>query len=283
MSNVKNIKSIDISSATIIGTGLNILFSIIAAIVLLLGVSIIGGWNAFSGFITIACGLVFGTMIYCVFQIFAECYLYNILVKKLNPVSLTIKDNKYIEKVSVMSTAILGAVTSTIIMVIVYLASIFGIMMLSSGILQTLMYAGQFELAMTVYQLISIFSSPITAVVLILLMFISVFVAVAIGLYIFNFLTDKIGPIDVTLTQEGSMTSIDYVNPKNIAIITALISLIINVIFGIITAIGSGDFVIILINGVSGFISSFIGMALIVIFYNFLSKKLGTLKIELAE
>jgi hypothetical protein len=283
MSNVKNIKSIDLSSATIIGTALNVVFSIIAAIVLLIIMGILGGWNLLSGFITIACGLVFGTAIYCVFQVFAESYLYNILVKKLNPVSLTIKDNKYIEKVSVMPTAILSATISTIITIIVYLASIFGVTMLSNGILQTLLYAGQLEIAMTFYQFISIYSNPITAVVLILMIFISVFIAVAIGLWIYNYLAEKIGPIQVELSQEENMTSFDYVNPKNIAIITALISLVVNVIFGIITALITGNYLNILINGVSGFISGFILMALLAIFYNFLSKKVGTLKIELTD
>jgi hypothetical protein len=182
-----------------------------------------------------------------------------------------------------MPTAILSATISTIITVIVYLASIFGIIMLSSGILQTLLYAGQLEVAMTFYQFMSIYSNPITAIILILMVFISVFIATAISLWIYNILSEKIGPIQVKLSQEGNMTSFDYVNPKNIAIISALIGLIVNIIFGIITALISGNYLSIFINGVSGFISGFIVMALIAIFYNSLSKKVGTLKIELTD
>ena len=57
MSNLKTLKSIDVASATIIGTGVQVLFSIILAIILLIIVGIVSS-SSFVAFLSIASTII---------------------------------------------------------------------------------------------------------------------------------------------------------------------------------------------------------------------------------
>ncbi|WP_409200326.1 hypothetical protein [Methanobrevibacter sp. DSM 116169] len=281
MTDFKEIKEMDIISATKIGTGIQVAFGILFAVVLLIFGGIIGGMGVVSGLLSIACTIVFGSLIYYIFAMFTQSYLYNILIKYLTPISVKIKDNEILEEVSVMSTAIIAGLVTLILAILLYLASIFIIPMLFTSIIQTLMFSEQMALAFTLYQFLSYYTNPLIIIMILLVLYISVFIGTAISIYLYNVLSKKINPIKFKLSQEGDLTSIDYINPINLAIISGVISLIVNVIFGIILALITGEFVQIAVNGVTGFVSGIVTAALVAIFYNVLSKYLGTLKIKL--
>lgn len=282
MSDLKNLKSIDISSITIIGTGIQILFAIILSIILLIAVGIVSS-SSIGGIIYLVPTLIFGTLIFAVFRIFTESYLYNILVSKLNSIKFIIKDEKEITGISVLPTSILSAVIGTIFFLIVYLTSIFIVPLMLSSMIQTFMLSGQIQLAFMLYQIYRIISSPVIIIISIIGVFVITFLFTAIATYLYNLIANKTGGIIVELSKENGMTVLESIDPKAIAIIFAIISLVLNLIVGIVMAISTGVYSSIISSVVGGFITTFISSALVAIFYNFLAPKLGKLKVELVD
>ena len=282
MSDLKNLKSIDISSITIIGTGIQILFAIILSIILLIAVGIVSS-SSIGGIIYLVPTLIFGTLIFAVFRIFTESYLYNILVSKLNSIKFIIKHEKDITCLSVLPTSILSAVIGTIFFLIVYLTSIFIVPLMLSSMIQTFMLSGQIQLAFMLYQIYRIISSPVIIIISIIGVFVITFLFTAIATYLYNLIANKTGGIIVELSKENGMTVLESIDPKAIAIIFAIISLVLNLIVGIVMAISTGVYSSIISSVVGGFITTFISSALVAIFYNFLAPKLGKLKVELVD
>ena len=278
---MKNITNIDLASATTVYTGINFLFSILMAVVILIIAGIFGGLNFITGFLSIVSTLVFGTVVYSIFNGFAQAYIYNSLVKIFNPIAIEIKDNKIIEKISVIRTAIIVSLVSLIILVILYLATIFIIPMLLSALIQIFMFSGQLAIAMLLYQIFTYYSDPMIIILLLLVIFISAFLSTAVCCYLYNVISPKVKQIEVRLSTENGFISIDYINPINVGIIFAVISLIVNIVEGIVIGLVTTQYIQIAVNGVIGFIGSFIVIALLAIFYNFLVKYTGTLKFKL--
>ncbi|MCC7553266.1 MAG: hypothetical protein KO202_02060 [Methanobacteriaceae archaeon] len=283
MSDLKNIKEIELSSSTIIGSGIFKLFGVLFAIVILIIAGIYGGINAVTGFISIACTIIFGAIIFGVFNTFTQTYLYNFFSKKLSPISFNIKDNKTIERISALPAAIIISLISLIILVICFLASNFILQMLLTSIIQIMMFSGQSNLALLLYQYFNVFSNPLSIILVLIGSYITIFVTVAISATLYNELSSKILQIKVKLSSDGNYTSLDYVKPLNLAIISAIIALIVSIIFGMVIALYTGSFLIIAINGVIGFVFGFIITSLIAIFYNYLSKFVGPIKIKLTD
>ena len=78
---IKELKSIDLSSYTIISTGVATLISIVIAIIIV-GLFAVSVPNSFGVMIYIFPTIVFGTMISNIFVNFSTGYLYNVLSKK---------------------------------------------------------------------------------------------------------------------------------------------------------------------------------------------------------
>ena len=94
MSEFLNLKSIDISSITIIGTAINIIYAIIFTILFMVIGTISVGTTIIGSLLMLAPTIIFGTMILTIFQIFTRSYLYNILATKLENIKLKFVENK---------------------------------------------------------------------------------------------------------------------------------------------------------------------------------------------
>ena len=218
---------------------------------------------------------------YSIYHRFMEGYLYNLLTKKLNPITFELKDGKEITKISTVPTALIVAIISTIFTILLLAIGIFVIPLILSAIIQILMFSELTVLAYLLYQVSMILMQPSIIAMIIIGSFIVTFVFTLIATYIYNFIGSKGRGVIIDLSNNTTLNSIE---PVSLIIALTAISLIFNIILlAIITLISGGDTTQALINIISGLIIGVIGGGLISIFYNLLAPKLGELKVELID
>lgn len=281
MSNVKELKSIDLSSYTIIATGISVLFAILLSIILSILIVIVSP-ASIGVIIYIIPTIVVGAFILGIYNYFSQGLFYNFLASKLRNIYFEINDNEIV-KISTTETATLIATITVIQAIIIYLVSLFILPITLYATIQTLMFGGQQMLAYTLYQFMAIISQPMTIIMFIFGSFVITFVFVLIGTYIYNLLASKGKGIVVELSEENNLTVVDSIDMMKFAIVSAIISGLLSIITAIIMLISGGTVVTLISNVISGFVSGFIGAALVAIFYNFLAPKIGKLKIELID
>ena len=154
---------------------------------------------------------------------------------------------------------------------------------LVTSFIQTLMFTGQQALAYNLYQFLMILSQPTTILMIIFGTFIITFVFTLLATYIYNILAKSGRGIVVELSDENNLTVLESINTLKFAIAFAVVSGVLNIILAIIMMISGGQPTAALGNIIGGFISGFVLGALISIFYNVLSPKLGKLKLELID
>ena len=283
MSDIKEIKSIDLPSFTIIGTGIAVLFSILSSIIITVLVGIYSV-ESLGVILYIIPTIIIGTLIFSIYNNFFEGYLYNILAKRINPINFILKDEKEIVKVTTTETSIMVAIILTVQTILIYLVSIFILPLLLNGVIQTLMFSGQQTLAYSLYQFLLIINQPVTVAMVIFGTFIISFVFVLLGTYIYNIIANAGRGIILNLSKENDMTIVESVDMLKFAIAFAIVGGILSLILTLISLVSGGAEITTAIgNIVGGFIGSFIEGALIAVFYNFLAPKLGKLKIELID
>lgn len=281
MSDVKILKSVDITSYTTIITGIEVIFSIIASILLIIAIGILSSESI--GIVAyLIPTIIAGTIICSIYHRFAEGYLYNWLTKRMNPITFDLEDGE-ITKISTVSTALIVAIITTILAILLCAVSIFIVPLLLTAIVQTLMFSGQTIMAYALYQFSMIIMQPSVIAMIIIGSFIVTFVFTLIATYIYNFLGSKGRGVVVDLSDDNNMTSLNSIKPTTLIIVTAVISLVFNIILAIITLVSGGDASQALSDIVGGLVSGIIGGGLVAIFYNFLAPKLGKLKIELID
>ena len=281
MSNVKELKSIDLSSYTIITTGISVLFSIISSIAITVGIGIISPENIGISIYLIST-IIVGTFMCTIYNSFSQGLFYNLLTKKLKTVKIEL-NGKEIVKISNSETATVVALIATIQVLLIYLVSVFILPLVLNATIQTLMFAGQQALAYTIYQFLMLLNQPITIVLFIFGTFVITFVFTLIGTYLYNFLASKGRAIEVDLSKENEMTAIDSIDMMKFAIAICIIGGVLSLILAIILIISGGNAMTLLGNVVSTLISGFVSAALVAIFYNFLAPKIGKLKLELID
>ena len=282
MSNVKELKSIDLASFTIVTTAIAVLFSIISSIVIVIAIGLASP-QALSVSAYIVSTIIVGTFMYTIYNSFCEGYLFNILSKKVRTIKLAFKDEKELTKISTTETAMVISMILTIQVIILYLASVLILPLLLSTVMQTLMYSGQDMLAYSLYQLILLVSQPTTIAMIILGTFIISFVYVLLGSYIYNIIASKGRGAVFNLSKEDNMTVIESVDVMKLAIVSAVIGGVLNLILAIIVLTSGASITATLTNIIGGFISAFVNGALIAIFYNFVAPKFGKIKLELID
>lgn len=146
MSDVKELKSIELSSFTTMNTGIAVLFSIISAILLSI-VIVATNTNAASVVIYLIPTVIVGTFMYSIYNSFCQGLIYNVLAKRLKTIAVIIKDGKEIVKISTTETATMTGIILTIQFILIYLVSVFILPLLLTSVIQTLMYTGQSTLA----------------------------------------------------------------------------------------------------------------------------------------
>ena len=282
MSDVKNLTSIDITSYTTIGTGIEVLFSVLVSILLLIGIGIFSP-NNIGSLAYFVPAIIAGTIMCSIYNRFAEGYLYNWLTKRMNPISIELDDEKEITKISTVPTALIVAIISTILALLFYALAILFIPLIATSMIQTLMFSGQTAMAFALYQGAMMITQPSIIALVIVGVFIISFVFTLIATYIYNFLGSKGKGVIVDLSKDDGMTSLNSVNPLSLIIVLTVIGLIFNIILAIITLISGGNAYTALGNIIGGLISGVVGGGLLALFYNFLAPKLGKLKIELID
>ena len=281
MVSVKELKSIDLSSYTIILTGIAVLFSVIAAILTTIGIGILMPGNLASSIYLIPT-IIVGAFICTIYNSFSEGLFYNLLVKKLNSIKFSFNDKELV-KISTTETATIIAIITTIQIILIYLVSSFVLPIILNATVQTLMFAGQQGVAYTFYQLLVLYNQPATIALIIFGTFILTFVFVLIGTYIYNILGTNGKGATISLSKENEWTLIDSIEPIKLAIAFAIISGVLNIIIALIMIILGNGASNAIGNIIGGFIGGFIEAALFAIFYNYLAPKLGKLKLELID
>lgn len=282
MSDIKELKSIELSSYTTMVTGITVLFSIITAILISIGIAAL--MPSGSGVIIyLIPTIIVGVFMYTIYNSFSQGLFYNLLAKKLKTIAVIIEDGKEIAKISTTETATMIALISTIQFILLYLVSVLVLPLLFTSVIQTLMFTGQATLAYGIYQLLAILSQPTTILMLIFGTFIITFVFVLIGAYIYNILAKKGRGVILNLGNEGGLTAIESIEPLKLAIAFAIICGILSLIVGIISVISGGSIANLIGNVLGGFVGGFIEFYLIAIFYNFLAPKIGKIKLELID
>ncbi len=281
MSSLKELRSVDLASYTIITTAIAVLFSIISSIVMVIGIGITSP-STIGISIYLISTIVVGTLMFTTYNSFCQGYLYNLLAKKLNAVKIAFEGEEIV-KVSTTETAIIISMILTIQVILLYLVSVFIFPLLLNSIIQTLMYSGQELIAYSLYQFLVLLSQPTTIAMMIFGTFIISFVFILLGCYIYNILANAGRGAVVNLSKEDNMTAIDSVDVLKLAIVFAVVSGVLNLILAIVTLVSGGNITTIIANIVGGFIGAFISGALTAIFYNFLAPKLGKLKLELID
>ena len=146
MSDVKILKSIDITSYTIMGTGIGVLFSVLFSIILLIAIGILNAQSI--GVVAyIIPTIIVGTIMCSIYNRFAEGYLYNWLTKRMNPITFELNNEKEITKISTVPTALIASIITTILVILLCAITIFIAPIIISAIVQTLMFSGQTVMA----------------------------------------------------------------------------------------------------------------------------------------
>lgn len=280
MVSVKELKSIDLPSYTIVSTVLSVLFSLILVIAVGIGILILAP-SAGEIVIYLIPTLVVGTFMIGIYRYFSEGLFYNLLATKLRNIKVELNGGE-VTKISPTETATIIATIALIQAVLIYLVSVLLLPLFMSSIVQTMLIYNQ-QLAYALYQMLLLLSQPATIIMFIFGTFVIVFVFVLIGVYIYNILASKGRAIELELSEENGLTAIDSIDMMKFAIVMAVISAVLSLIIGIIGLISGGNVVNLITNVISSLISGFVASALIAIFYNFLAPKIGKLKIELID
>lgn len=278
----KKLKSIELTSFTIMGTGINTLFSIISALILIIATTALIP-NSFSVMIYVLPTIVFGTIIISIFHYFATGYLYNILSKKLKTVTFDIEEDGRISKISALPTALMMAIISLIMFLVIYLSISLILPILLSSMIQILMFTGQTPVAYILYQAYVLLSNPMIMGIVVIGLFVLTFISTLIISYIYNILGGSDRGAVVELSNDSDYTVLESINPMQLAIVIAAISLIINIVYAIISIINGAAPLTALTSIFAGLIGGFIDAYLFALFYNFLAPKLGKLKVELED
>jgi len=181
--------------------------------------------------------------------------------------------------ISVLSLSLIVAVISLIVSIIIY--PIIFLVLSFVTILYSLIQAISLQGFSWLVYPVSLAFTP----VFILYSFVIGLVFTGIGAFIFNNISPKIGGLKVLFVEEGNMTAIKYINPKNAGIIAGIISLVFGLIYGVIFSIISvslpANIILIVSLTIGGLIGGFIYGAISAHLYNFFSRKFSPLKIEL--
>lgn len=276
---LKELKSIDVASYTTILTGISLLISVILSVIMIgiFAVSVPGSIGIMTYIIPT---IVFGTLIWAVFLLFSQATLYNALSKKVGAIKFDINGN-YIKSISSKETTILATVITIILNIVIYLSVSFITPMILSSMLTVLMYSGQNEVAMAVYQLMITISNPMTIILGFVFILIATLILTLLSTYIYNFLGDSERGINVELSSDGKFTVVDSVDSVSFAVAISAISLIINIILGVIMIVNGNPLLYTTVNVLTGFIGTFVACVLVAVFYNYLSPRIGKIKVEL--
>ncbi len=304
MVDVKEIKSIDLVSFTMMSSSVNAILALIGAIILLIF------FGAFAAFIPMA-GLVFASLgismiiLYPILTFLVEitisfvtALIYNMLVPRLGGVKLGIEGNE-VHSVPVMPFALILSVVEAIwafIFGLVLAAILVPLTTLTSTLIPLIASITANATNMTPATLPTGSAVGTVGVVLALLLIIGLPIAVfifgfighALAAIFYNFIIPRVGGVKLLFTPAGALHEISSIPVVAASLAIASVALIFGLIRGIlqlITMAASGDavggIVALIASIIVYFIGAFIMVALITIIYNFLAPRIGGVQLGL--
>jgi hypothetical protein len=273
MTDLKNLKSIDLSSITTVGTAINFIWGIICSIIIIISISIS---SVSIGTFVLGLAILFAILIISIPYYFGGAYLYNFFINRLKDISLEITEEGELRKISIIPLAIMVTLITLIFQLIIF-PIIYLIVGVSLPLLQVFAMQGLYEPISILLQL----TNPIQIIYSI----IASFIATAIGTFVYNVLVSKIGGIKLELKEaHGNLTQIDSINPISVGLIIGIICLVLSVIFSLIltsTALNVNSLIYAVVLIVLGFVFGLLSGIVTSIFYNFVVKYVGPLKVRL--
>ena len=304
MVDVKEIKSIDLVSFTMMSSSVNAILALIGAIILLIF------FGAFAAFIPVA-GLVFAslgismiilypilTFFVVITMSFVTALIYNKLVPRLGGVKLGLEGNE-VSSVPVVPFALILSVVEAIwafIFGLVLAAILVPLTTLTSTLIPLIANMTANATNMTPATLPTDSAVGTGGVVLALVLIIGLPIAVfifgfighALAAIFYNLIIPRVGGVKLLFTPAGALHEISSIPVVAASLAIASVALIFGLIRGILQLIAmaaSGDAVggiVALIASIIGyFIGTFIMVALVTIIYNFLAPRIGGVQLGL--
>ncbi|WP_054835197.1 hypothetical protein [Methanobrevibacter arboriphilus] len=273
-----NLKYIDLSSITIVGSLIFFIWGgIIVGLLLFIYFAINGNFDTLSLLIpfTIAfISLVGGGIVYY----FIGTFIYNIFSKKIFNASFEIS-NGNIKRISILPISIIITLINIIFVILFYP----GLKLVLEVILIDLYSFISFTPPMIslIGQTIDIITNPIIILIFIVL----TFILTVLGEFIYDLVSKKTGGVEIKLENNNNgLNKINYFKPSSVGLNLAIsliipytiINLIISFLFFPVSYI---NFIWVIIGG--GFIGIFIIMSISTIFYNLIANKLNPILVEL--
>lgn len=280
----RNLVSINESSITGIGAVVATILSLIGFLVfsIAIGLPIL----SLSG-ISLILAFVFLSLILGIAHYFGASYLYNYLIKKLKDVTVEITEDGNVNKVSVVSFALIVAIIQAIIVFVFTPVFIQFTSLMAQLLFQTLLLSGAAEQAQSLFIIVSILINPQNIVLFPIITFIGTFISLAIGTSVYNLISPKIGGLKLALSEYSHSTQIDSISPLSTSLIFSIIGVVAGLIISIILAIfmivngGEVPVQIILVLIVGSFIGTFISVIIASGLYNSLSPSIGKIRVKL--
>ncbi|BBL61150.1 hypothetical protein MARBORIA2_13450 [Methanobrevibacter arboriphilus] len=269
-----NLKYIDLSSITIVGSLIFFIWGIIVGLLLFIYFAINGNFDTLSLLIpfTIAFISLVGGIVYY----FIGTFIYNIFSKKIFNASFEIS-NGNIKRISILPISIIITLINIIFVILFYP----GLKLVLEVILIDLYSFISFTpMISLIGQTIDIITNPIIILIFIVL----TFILTVLGEFIYDLVSKKTGGVEIKLENNNNgLNKINYFKPSSVGLNLAIsliipytiINLIISFLFFPVSYI---NFIWVIIGG---FIGIFIIMSISTIFYNLIANKLNPILVEL--
>lgn len=270
-----NLKYIDLSSITIVGSLIFFIWGIIVGLLLFIYFAINGNFDTLSLLIpfTIAFISLVGGIVYY----FIGTFIYNIFSKKIFNVSFEIS-NGNIKRISILPISIIITLINIIFVILFYP----GLKLVLEVILIDLYSFISFTpMISLIGQTIDIITNPIIILIFIVL----TFILTVLEEFIYDLVSKKTGGVEIKLENNNNngINKINYFKPSSVGLNLAIsliipyttINLIISFLFFPVSYI---NFIWVIIGG---FIGIFIIMSISTIFYNLIANKLNPILVEL--
>ena len=269
-----NLKYIDLSSITIVGSLIFFIWGIIVGLLLFIYFAINGNFDTLSLLIpfTIAFISLVGGIVYY----FIGTFIYNIFSKKIFNASFEIS-NGNIKRISILPISIIITLINIIFVILFYP----GLKLVLEVILIDLYSFISFTpMISLIGQTIDIITNPIIILIFIVL----TFILTVLGEFIYDLVSKKTGGVEIKLENNNNgLNKINYFKPSSVGLNLAIsliipytiINLIISFLFFPVSYI---NFIWVILGG---FIGIFIIMSISTIFYNLIANKLNPILVEL--
>ena len=269
-----NLKYIDLSSITIVGSLIFFIWGIIVGLLLFIYFAINGNFDTLS--LLIPFTIAFISLVGGVVYYFIGISLYNIFSNKIFNVSFEIS-NGNIKRISILPISIIITLINIIFVILFYP----GLKLVLEVILIDLYSFISFTpMISLIGQTIDIITNPIIILIFIVL----TFILTVLGEFIYDLVSKKTGGVEIKLENNNNgLNKINYFKPSSVGLNLAIsliipytiINLIISFLFFPVSYI---NFIWVIIGG---FIGIFIIMSISTIFYNLIANKLNPILVEL--